>query len=201
MCMEESIESLIKDSIKVKEQYLNNINLIEPISKVVNLLVNSYQPSGATKHFLDSTLYIFGNGGSAADAQHIAAEFVNKFFKCRGALPAMALTTDTSVLTSIANDADYRYVFSRQIEAFGRPSDIALGISTSGKSPNVLEGLRRAKERGLKTIMMCGDYVPHVNDCFDIAISVPSNITPRIQEMHITIAHIICELVERKLFN
>jgi D-sedoheptulose 7-phosphate isomerase len=142
----------------------------------------------------------FGNGGSAADAQHLAAEFINRFLFDRPALPAIALTTDTSVLSSIANDSDYRFIFSRQIEALGYEGDVAIGISTSGTSPNVVEGLEKAKIMGMKTIAFIGGKAGDLRDKVDIIISVPSTCTPRIQEAHIMLGHIICQLVEEGMF-
>ena len=144
-------------------------------------------------------LLLFGNGGSAADAQHLAAEFVNRFLIERKALPAVALTTDTSVLTSIANDRGYELVFSRQIEALGAPGDVAVGLSTSSTSANVLEGIRTARKEGLVTVAFAGgDGGPLLKEA-DYCLLVPSGRTPRIQEMHILAGHVICELVERSL--
>ena len=143
----------------------------------------------------------FGNGGSAADAQHLAAEFVNRFQKERRSLPAIALTTDTSILTSIANDYDYSLVFVKQIEALGQSGDTAWSISTSGMSPNVYLGLKKAKQKGLKTVALTGGDGGKIVKMADISIIVPSFKTPRIQEIHITIGHIVCELVERALFS
>ena len=142
----------------------------------------------------------FGNGGSAADAQHLAAEFVNRFQRERRPLPAIALTTDTSILTSIANDYDYSLVFVKQIEALGQSGDMAWSISTSGMSPNVYLGLKKAKQKGLKTVALTGGDGGKIVKMADISIVVPSFNTPIIQEIHITIGHIVCELVERALF-
>ena len=147
-------------------------------------------------------LFLCGNGGSAADAQHIAAEFVSRFFKERRGLAAEALSTNTSILTAIGNDYSYERVFARQIEAKGKEGDILIGISTSGKSKNVLEALRYAKKNGMKTVMLMGDYVnPELMDFCDYVIKVPSKITPRIQEAHIFIGHTMAEYVENKLFG
>jgi D-sedoheptulose 7-phosphate isomerase len=144
---------------------------------------------------------LFGNGGSAADSQHIAGELVSKFRRERKALPAIALTTDTSILTSIANDFGFEYVFARQVEALGAPGDIALGISTSGNSPNVIHALRVARQLGLVTIGFTGEDGGELKDAVDICFQVPSNSTPRIQEMHITVAHTLCELIEIELLK
>lgn len=146
------------------------------------------------------TLLFFGNGGSAADAQHLAAEFVNRFVVDRPGLPALALTTDTSVLTSIGNDQDFARVFSRQVEALGRPGDVAVGISTSGRSANVLEGLRAARARGLVTVGFCGGQEGPLGAICDHLVRVPSRTTARIQEVHILIGHVLCELVDEALF-
>jgi D-sedoheptulose 7-phosphate isomerase len=145
-------------------------------------------------------LLIFGNGGSAADAQHIACEFVSKFRLERKGLPAISLTTNTSILSAISNDYEYARVFERQIEALGRKGDVVIGISTSGKSPNVLAALRLARKMGMVTIGMEGEK-GRMKDVVDIDIRVPSSDTPRIQEAHITIGHILCDVVEKELFG
>jgi D-sedoheptulose 7-phosphate isomerase len=146
------------------------------------------------------TLFFFGNGGSAADAQHLAAEFVNRFARDRPGLPAIALTTDASVLTSIGNDFSFDRVFARQIEALGRAGDVAVGISTSGRSPNVLAGLRAARERGLTTVGFTGGDGGTMRGLCDRLVLVPSRMTPRIQEVHILVGHIVCQLVDDALF-
>jgi D-sedoheptulose 7-phosphate isomerase len=145
-------------------------------------------------------LLFFGNGGSAADAQHLAAEFVNRFAGDRPALPAIALTTDTSVLTSIGNDSAFSRIFARQVEALGRPGDVAVGLSTSGRSPNVLEGLRAAQERGLVTVGFGGGDGGGMAGLCRHLLLVPSRSTPRIQEIHILAGHVICQLVEDALY-
>ena len=147
------------------------------------------------------TLYFFGNGGSAADAQHLAAEFVNRFTFNRPALPSVALTTDTSVLTSIANDDDFNRIFARQIEALGRRGDVAVGISTSGRSPNVVEGLRAARSRRLITVGLTGASGGPMTRLCRHLVRVPSSETARIQEIHILIGHILCQLVDESLFG
>jgi phosphoheptose isomerase len=144
---------------------------------------------------------LFGNGGSAADAQHIAAEFVGRFAREREGLPAIALTTDTSILTAVGNDFGFERVFARQVEALGRPGDVVVAISTGGRSPNVLAGVRAARERGLATIGLTGGGGGPLADMVEIAIVVPSRSTPRIQECHIALGHILCELVETLLFG
>ncbi len=144
-------------------------------------------------------IMIFGNGGSAADAQHIAAEFVNRFRIDRKPLPALALTTDTSTITSIANDFSFEEIFSKQIAALGRPGDVALGISTSGDSPNVVRALTAAKDAGINTIGLTGRG-GRIAESADVVIPVLSDTTARIQETHILIGHLLCELVDRTLF-
>ncbi len=145
-------------------------------------------------------ILLFGNGGSAADAQHLAAEFVNRFQVERPPLAALALTTDTSVLTSIANDYDFVQVFAKQVRALGRPGDVAWGISTSGSSANVVRGLEAAREQGLRTLALSGGDGGPVADRADLAIVVPSRNTPRIQEVHIMVGHVLCDLVDYLLF-
>jgi D-sedoheptulose 7-phosphate isomerase len=142
-------------------------------------------------------LLLFGNGGSAADAQHVAAELVGRFQLDRAAIAALALSADTSVITSIGNDEGYERVFSRQIEALGRQGDVAFGISTSGLSPNVIQGLETAQARGLRTIALTGHDGGHAGKVAEIHINVRSESTARVQEVHRTVIHVICDLVER----
>jgi D-sedoheptulose 7-phosphate isomerase len=144
-------------------------------------------------------LLFFGNGGSAADAQHIAAELVVRYKSDRKAIAAIALTTDTSTLTACGNDLGFDAIFERQIEALGRPGDVAIGISTSGKSPNVLRGLRQARNGGLKTVGVAGGTGGDMGTICDSMITVPSTVTARIQEMHITIGHMLCVALETRL--
>jgi D-sedoheptulose 7-phosphate isomerase len=146
-------------------------------------------------------LLLFGNGGSAADAQHLAAEFVGRYMADRAALPAIALTTDTSVLTAIGNDYGFEQVFARQIRALGRRGDVAMAISTSGRSQNVVLGVEAAREAGLTTIALTGGDGGKLAPIVDIAIVVPSTTTARIQECHITIGHVLCEYVDRELLG
>jgi len=189
--MEDHIIKIFKESIRVKEAFVN-----ENLSKLVNVVeaVTSALKAG-------SKILIFGNGGSAADAQHIAAEFVNRFVIERPPLPAIALTTDTSIITSIGNDYDFSEIFSKQIRAIGQPGDIAWGISTSGNSANVLKGLEVAKKMGLVTIAFTGKDGGDIAKIADLSINVSSSVTARIQEVHITAGHAICELVDIKLFQ
>ena len=146
-------------------------------------------------------LMFFGNGGSAADAQHLAAEFVGRFVIDRPGLAANALTTDSSCLTAVGNDLGFDQVFARQIEALGRPGDVAIGISTSGNSPNVIEAIRKAIKHGLRTIGISGNDGAALAQSVEIPITVRTKNTARIQECHIAIGHILCELVERELFG
>jgi D-sedoheptulose 7-phosphate isomerase len=143
---------------------------------------------------------LFGNGGSAADAQHLAAEFVNRFQVERPPLSALALTTDTSILTAVANDYDFLQVFAKQVRALGRPGDLALGLSTSGNSANVVEGLKAARELGLATLALSGREGGPVAQAAELALIVPSRNTPRIQEVHITVGHVLCDLVDFILY-
>jgi len=143
-------------------------------------------------------LLLFGNGGSAADAQHIAAEFTGRYLAERRPLPALALTTDTSALTAIGNDYGIDQIFVRQVRALGRPGDVALGISTSGRSPNVLAGLAAAAQSGLKTVLLTSGKAPVHGPEFDLTIRVPSDNTPLIQECHLAIGHIVCGLVDQR---
>jgi len=181
--------ALIRESLRVKEDFFRDnltrvLDVVECVAKTL---------SGGNK------VLIFGNGGSAADAQHIAAEFVNRYVLDRPALPAIALTTDTSVLTSIGNDLGFAQIFARQIEALGRKGDIAWAISTSGRSANVVEGVRRARAMGLVAIGFTGGNGGELRALCDHGVHVQSSSTPRIQEVHIVVGHIVCELVERRL--
>jgi D-sedoheptulose 7-phosphate isomerase len=147
------------------------------------------------------TLLLFGNGGSAADAQHVAAEFVNRFRVDRRALPALALTTDSSVLTSIANDAGFEHVFSRQVEALGRPDDVAIGFSTSGASPNVIAGIRAARRQGLVTVGFSGGDGGQLLREAELCVTVDSKSAARVQELHILAAHALCDVVEQEVVH
>jgi D-sedoheptulose 7-phosphate isomerase len=164
---------------------------LQPILDAAAAIVNALRGG--------STLLVFGNGGSAADAQHVAAELVGRFERDREGLAAVALTTDTSVLTSVGNDYDFAKVFERQIAAIGRPGDVALGISTSGRSPNVVAALRLARARGLKTIALTGRDGGLAGATAEVHVNVPAESTARIQEVHRTLLHAICGLVEGAL--
>ena len=144
-------------------------------------------------------LLVFGNGGSAADAQHMASELVGRFQRERAALAAIALTTDTSILTSVANDYSYKQVFARQVEALGQAGDVAFGISTSGESPNVMTGLQVARAQGLKTIVLTGRDGGSIGGAAEIHVNVPDQNTARVQEVHRTLIHVMCELIEENV--
>jgi D-sedoheptulose 7-phosphate isomerase len=188
--MKDIINQILNDSLNVKQKSIetNALKLEECARSMAECLTSGHK------------ILIFGNGGSAADAQHIAAEFVNRFQIERPPLAAIALTTDTSIITSIGNDYDYTEIFSKQIKAIGKKHDIAWGISTSGNSANVVEALRVARDQSLTTIGMTGEGSSKTSDYSDILLSASSNITARIQETHITMGHILCDLVDRILF-
>ncbi|MCK4729148.1 MAG: D-sedoheptulose 7-phosphate isomerase [Desulfobacterales bacterium] len=188
--MKNIILKAFEESIRVKERF---------VKENVDGLLTAAQRL-ATYFAAGHKLLIFGNGGSAADAQHIAAEFVNRFTVERKPLPALALSTDTSILTSISNDYSFDEVFSKQIKALGRKDDIALGISTSGNSKNVILAVETARDMGLYTVGLTGCGGGELARCCDLALIVDSRATPRIQETHITAGHILCELVDRILF-
>jgi D-sedoheptulose 7-phosphate isomerase len=184
--IEEVLRRAIQESSSV---ILDIVTEIPKIKKVCEILVEKFEEGGK--------ILIFGNGGSAADSQHFAAELVGKFrTSTRKPLPAIALTTDTSALTAISNDWEFPYVFERQIEALGKRGDVAFGISTSGRSINVLRALKKAKEIGLITISLSGKYKDEMEKFSDIVISVNSQDTQRIQEAHSLIIHLICEGIE-----
>jgi len=187
--MKKIILDILQDSIDVKDRFIkNNVDLIE---RGANILASGI----VSGH----KILIFGNGGSAADAQHIAAEFVNRFQIERPPLAALALTTDTSIITSIGNDYHFDEIFSKQIAALGRKDDIAVGISTSGSSKNVVKAIQAAKDIGMFTIGLTGPG-GEMAACADLVFAVESDTTARIQETHITLGHILCDLVDRILF-
>ena len=191
--MKDYMRGQVKDSIAVKEAFLADEANIELLNRVAGDLIAAYRAGKKT--------LIAGNGGSAADAQHIAAEFVSRFYFDRPALASIALTTDTSALTAIGNDYGYELLFSRQIEANGSSGDIYIAISTSGNSKNVLKSLESAKKLGIKTVGLTGRSGGKMKDMVDYCICVPSDETPRIQETHILIGHILCAAVEKELFE
>jgi len=187
------IKRAIKDSLEVKERILCNESLISTISKVAWEIINAFRNN--------KKVLLCGNGGSAADAQHIAAELSGKFYLDREPLFAEALHVNTSYLTAVANDYSYDEVFSRLVKAKGRKGDILIGISTSGNSKNVIKALEIANEIGMITVGLTGENGGKMRDTCKYLINVPSKDTPRIQEAHIMIGHIICEIVEKELFN
>ena len=187
--MENRIMSVFNEKIRVIEDLKEQISLIVEIT---NEIIKAYKNN--------KKVVLFGNGGSAADAQHIAAEFVGKFYKDRESLPALAFHTNTSVITATANDYGYDLIFERQVSSFVLEGDIAIGISTSGNSPNVIKGLEKAKAKGAVTIGLTGQKENKIEKIVTYCIKIPSVDTPRIQEGHITVGHIICYLVEQELF-
>lgn len=187
------IKDVIRESISVKEKILENEKLLEDISKVAQEITEAFKR--------DNKVLICGNGGSAADAQHIAAELSGKFYLDREPLFAEALHVNTSYLTAVANDYSYDEVFARLVKAKGRKGDVLIGISTSGNSENVIRAIKVANEIGMITIGMTGRDGGKMKDLCKYLLNVPSKDTPRIQEAHITIGHIICEIVEKELFS
>ena len=187
--VDSTIRSLLQESAQVKQAVADNCS--SEIKDLVGLVTEAYRNG--------RKVILFGNGGSAADAQHIASELVGRFLVERRGLPAMSLTSNTSVLTAVANDFGYEYVFSRQVEAFVNAGDVVIGLSTSGTSPNVAKALRAAKKAGAKAVGFTGRSAGCLAQISDIVVAVPSESTPRIQEAHITIGHIVCELVDDEL--
>jgi D-sedoheptulose 7-phosphate isomerase len=191
--MHNYIENQVKNSIEIKQKLLEDDALMALIQEVSEKTVEIYRNGKKT--------LIAGNGGSAADAQHIAGEFVSKFYFDRPGLPSIALTTDTSILTAIGNDYGYEKLFARQIQANGVEGDMFIGISTSGNSQNVIEALKECKSKGIITVGLTGEKGGKMAEMCDYCIKVPSNETPRVQESHILIGHIICAVVEEALFG
>ena len=188
--MENKVYRILQDSIKVHQSLLGKVEIIELITKnFITTIENG------------NKILIFGNGGSAADAQHMAGEFINRFLMERFPLPAIALTTDTSVLTCIGNDVGFDEIFALQIQALTSPGDLVMAISTSGNSPNVIRGIEVARAKGNTTVGFTGQDGGVLRSVVDLCLCVPSNCTPRIQEAHITLIHIVCELLERSLFG
>jgi D-sedoheptulose 7-phosphate isomerase len=188
--MDNIIQKRFKESGEVKARFLKE-NLLRLLD-VIKVVAQTFEAG--------NKLLIMGNGGSAADAQHIAAEFVNRYIIDRPPLPAISLTTDTSVLTSISNDASFVDVFARQVRALGREGDVVLGISTSGNSANIVKAFKVAKEMGVRTVAFTGNDGGALSRIADYSLVVPSSSTPRIQEVHILVGHTLCEMVEHHLF-
>ena len=190
---EQRVSRSIQASIAAKERLLGSVEVVSAVARVSEILVEELEKGNKA--------LLFGNGGSAADAQHIAAEFVGRFAFDRPALPALALSVNTSCVTAIGNDYGFDQVFSRQLEALARPGDVAIGISTSGNSPNVLRAMAVARKMGVHTVALTGCTGGKLKGAVDHCICVPSDQTPRIQECHILIGHIISELVEQTIFH
>jgi len=180
-------------SVAVKQRLLDDAAFMQQVTDMGHLLIDCYEAG--------NKLLVAGNGGSAADAQHIAAEFVSRFNFDRPGLPALALTTDTSILTAIGNDYGYDQLFRRQLEANGQAGDVFMGISTSGNSPNILVALEAARLKGIKTFGLTGGSGGKMRDLCDHCLCVPSDDTPRIQEAHIVIGHTLCAMVELAMFE
>ena len=191
--MKNYIKDQVKKSYETKQDIYNNEELLNKIEEVSKLCVELYKNSKKT--------ILAGNGGSAADAQHIAAEMVGRYGFDRPSLPSLALTTDTSALTAIGNDYGYDKVFSRQLEGMGQDGDLFIGISTSGNSENILNAFKSAKDKNIITVALTGRDGGEMARFADFALVVPSNSTPRIQESHILIGHIICDIIEKEIFG
>ncbi|MBU4342738.1 MAG: SIS domain-containing protein [Candidatus Omnitrophica bacterium] len=187
--MKKKIQSLLNESILVKQRLLKSqLRETEKLARMMLATIKS-----------GHKILIFGNGGSAADSIHIAAELVGRFQKERKAVPCIALTSNISTLTAIGNDYGFDFIFERQIQALGKKGDMAIGISTSGKSKNVLRGIQASSKAGLKTAVLTGQNKTRLSEISDVSIRIPSTNTARIQEAHITLAHIICEIIEDAL--
>ncbi len=191
MRMKKEIESSLNESINIRAELLSSS--VEPVVQIANILVEAFKAG--------HSLYLMGNGGSAADAQHISGELVGRFKKDRKPLPALALTTDTSVLTAIANDFGYDQCFERQLEAFVKDGDVVLSLSTSGNSTSIINATILARKKGAKTIAFTGKGGGRLKDLVDVCLEIPSADTARIQECHITIGHILCSIIEKELFG
>jgi len=185
------IQQIAQESIDTKRAFFDSH--ADAVARAAEILITAIQAGGK--------VLIFGNGGSAADAQHIAAELVNRLNHDRPPIAAIALTTDSSILTSVGNDSTFDELFERQLRALGRAGDVALAISTSGNSPNVLRGVEAARELGIRTIGLAGRNGGKLAGAVDLALVVATESTQRIQETHITIGHILCELIEEALFS
>lgn len=189
--MKEIVIKELKESANIKRMMAQNLS--DVIANAAKIVIDAYKGGGK--------VLLIGNGGSAADAQHIAGELVGRFKLERIGLPAIALSTNTSILTALSNDYEYDTVFSRQLKALANDNDVLIAITTSGTSPNILKAVEVARSKSVKVIGLTGRNGGKLKDMADLTIIVPSNNTPRIQEAHITIGHIICDLVERELFN
>ena len=186
------IKDIVQNSIAVKNDILNNETLLKDLEQLVTLITQTFNNGGK--------VLFCGNGGSAADAQHLAAEFSGRFYTDRNPLPSEALHCNTSYLTAVANDYGYDFVYSRLLKGIGKAGDIIVGLSTSGNSTNIIKAFEVAKELGITTVAFTGATGGKIKELSDILINVPSTDTPRIQESHIMLGHIACELVEKNLF-
>jgi D-sedoheptulose 7-phosphate isomerase len=191
--MFEFVKREIESSVATKVRLLEDIELLKIVGTVADTIIDCYRRGGKT--------LLAGNGGSAADAQHIAGEFVSRFYFDRPGLPSIALSSDPSIVTAIGNDYGYENLFARQVQAHGKAGDVFIGISTSGSSPNVLRAIETAKKIGMTTVALTSTRGADMARVCDFAIQVPSQITPKIQECHITIGHAICAAVEEALFR
>jgi len=191
--MSDKIKSIISASISVKQNILADESMIQQLEKVSQLITTAFKNG--------NKVLFCGNGGSAADAQHLAAEFSGRFYTDRDALPAEALHVNTSYLTAVANDYSYDVVYARLVKGLGHKGDVLIGLSTSGNSKNIIEALKVAKEKGMITIAFTGETGGKMKDMSDYLFNVPSKDTPRIQESHIMLGHIICQLVEEQYFG
>ena len=189
----EKIKDIIKASIATKQQVLSDETLLETIHHVVTVIVKAFKDG--------KRVYFCGNGGSAADAQHLAAEFSGRFYTDRKALPAEALHCNTSYLTAVANDYSFDVVYARIVDGIGQPGDVLVGLSTSGNSANIIRAFESAKQKGMITVGFTGLTGGQMKATSDYLINIPSTDTPRIQESHIMAGHIICQLVEEQYFN
>jgi D-sedoheptulose 7-phosphate isomerase len=188
--LKDKIETYMRDSANI---ILESIVLTDTIENIVDIIFNCIMKG--------NKIVLFGNGGSAADSQHIAAEFVGRFILNRNSIAALSLTTDSSILTAISNDFSSNEIFSRQCESLVYDGDVVIGISTSGNSNNVIEGLKKSKDNGATTIGLLGNFGGKIKDIVDYSIIIPSTSTPKIQEVHRVISHIICKLVEEKYYD
>lgn len=193
MNVDEIIIDQIQNSLSVKQKMLSDVEVLKNIKDAAILVTEAYEKGHKT--------LLAGNGGSAADAQHIAGEFVSRFYFDRPGLPSISLSTDTSIMTAIGNDYGFERLFERQVQAQGNLGDIFIGITTSGNSQNIIRALSACRDKSIKSIVLTGGSGGKVADLCDICIKVPSDETPRIQESHILIGHIICCIVEERIFG
>lgn len=191
--MNTKIQEIIQNSISVKQELVQDATLLNNIQSVVDVMVNAFKNG--------NRVWFCGNGGSAADAQHLAAEFSGRFYKDRAALPAEALHCNPSYVTAVANDYNYDVIYARLVDGYCFKNDVLVGISTSGNSPNIVKAFEVAREKGIITVGMTGATGGVMKSLSDYLINVPSTTTPRIQESHILVGHIICELVEAAYFS